>query len=41
MIKGTCPDILGQLYNGPQFNHNPLPFLEDNNSTVDLEKGGR
>ena len=41
MIKETEPPILLQLDNGTCMHCKPIPFLGYNNSTSDLEKGGR
>ena len=40
MIKETDPPNMGKLVSGTRMNHDHFPFLEDNNSTAPLQKGG-
>ena len=40
MSKEPYPPIMGQLDNFPWIHYSPLSFLEDNNSTSPLQKGG-
>ena len=41
MIKESDPHIMVKLYNGTWVHYIPLPFLEDDNITAPLKKGGR
>ena len=41
MIKESDPPIMGQLDHVAWNHYNASPFLEDNNSTSPLQKGGR
>ena len=41
IIKESDPHIMGKLDNSTWVHYTPLPFLEDDNSTVTLQKGGR
>ena len=38
MIKETDPPIMDQLDNGTWLYYKPIPFLEDDNITADLQK---
>ena len=41
MIQEFDPPLMGYLDYGNWRHNNPLPFLEDNNITVTIKKGGR
>ena len=41
IIKESDPHSMGKLDNSTWVHYIPLPFLEDDNSTVTLQKGGR
>ena len=41
IIQKSDPHTMGKLDNSTWVHYIPLPFLEDDNSTVTLQKGGR